>query len=222
LFLQLAFRVFGDATVADLPLNLRQLAATLGGEVSGGQVLAPGPGHSREDRSLAVKIDANAPDGFLVHSFANDDPMACKAYVRDRLGLPPFKPNGGRRSAEDVARLVREAMLSQKQPQKPKSKLSETYPYTDADGTLLYQVLRYVPKGFAQRRPDGNGGWIWGLGDRRVVYRLPDLLQYPDATAFVTEGEKDADRVASLGARRRWRTASGRTSVSKPCATAMF
>ena len=27
----------------------------------------------------------------------------------------------------------------------------------------------------------------------------PELLQYPDATVFICEGEKDADRVASLG-----------------------
>jgi hypothetical protein len=65
---------------------------------------------------------------------------------------------------------------------------------------LLYQVLKYDPKNFRQRRPDGNGGWTWSLGDvRRVLYRWPELLQYPDATVFVCEGEKDADRVASLG-----------------------
>ena len=37
-----------------------------------------------------------------------------------------------------------------------------TYDYTDERGRLLYQVVRYEPKGFAQRRPDGRGGWIWG------------------------------------------------------------
>jgi hypothetical protein len=30
------------------------------------------------------------------------------------------------------------------------------------------------------------------------LYQLPELLKYPDATVFVTEGEKDADRVAGL------------------------
>jgi hypothetical protein len=34
---------------------------------------------------------------------------------------------------------------------------------------------------------------------RRLPYRLLELLNYPDATVFVCEGEKDADRVASLG-----------------------
>jgi hypothetical protein len=51
-------------------------------------VLAPGPGHSRKDRSLSVKIDSHAPDGFLVHSFAGDDPIRCKDHVRSLIGLP--------------------------------------------------------------------------------------------------------------------------------------
>lgn len=34
-----------------------------------------------------------------------------------------------------------------------------TYDYTDEAGTLLYQSVRYDPKDFKQRRPDGKGGW---------------------------------------------------------------
>jgi len=33
-----------------------------------------------------------------------------------------------------------------------------TYDYTDEHGTLLYQVVRYQPKDFRQRRSDGRGG----------------------------------------------------------------
>ena len=178
--------------------DLHRLAAALGGDVSGDQVLAPGPNHSKVDRSLAVKPDGSAPDGFLVHSFANDDAIACKQYVREKCGLLPFKANGAKRSSSEVATLLRSAVLSQKQ-EKPNGILVATYHYTDKDSSLLYQVLRFEPKTFRQRRPDGNGGWIWKLEDRRVLYRLPELLQYPDGTVFVCEGEKDADRVASLG-----------------------
>jgi hypothetical protein len=42
-----------------------------------------------------VTPSAAAPDGFLVHSHAADDPIACKDYVRARLGLPAFAPQRG-------------------------------------------------------------------------------------------------------------------------------
>jgi RecA-family ATPase len=149
---------------------------------------------------LSVKLDAAAPDGFLTHSFSGDDPIACRDHVRNKCGLPEFKPNGGRRprrSSDEVAQLLRAAVRSQQE--KPQGRLVATYQYTDKDGALLYEVLRYEPKTFRQRRPDGTGGWIWKLDERRVLYRLQELLSYPDATVFVCEGEKDADRIADFG-----------------------
>jgi hypothetical protein len=170
--------------------SLQTLAKALGGEVNGGQVLAPGPGHSPGDRSLSVKLDGSAPDGFVVHSFANDDPIACKDYVRTKVGLEPFKPNGGngrRFMSNDAIERAVMAVAQGTISDKPKGKVVATYDYADADGALLYQVLRLEPKSFRQRRPDGNGGWIWSLGDiRRVPYRWPELLKYPDATVFVS------------------------------------
>ena len=65
-------------------MTLQELARMLGGEVQGHQVLAPGPGHSPKDRSLAVKPSSTAPDGFVVYSHAGDDPIVCKDYVRER------------------------------------------------------------------------------------------------------------------------------------------
>jgi hypothetical protein len=82
--------------------NLQMLARALGGEVSNGQVLAPGPGHSPKDRSLSVKLDTKAPDGFVVHSFSIDDPIACRDFVREKLNLPAFKLNGRRRVSDDT------------------------------------------------------------------------------------------------------------------------
>ena len=73
---------------------------------------------------------------------------------------------------------------------KPKGRVVATYDYTDADGKLLYQVLRYEPKAFSQRRPDGNGGWIPKLEERRVLYRLSELLKFPDGTRFHMRGRK--------------------------------
>jgi putative DNA primase/helicase len=69
-------------------LGLREIARALGGEVTGRQVLAPGPNHSRRDRSLSVRISSDAPGGFIVASFADDSFDICRDYVADRLGLP--------------------------------------------------------------------------------------------------------------------------------------
>ena len=68
-------------------LTPHEIARALGGEVCGGQVRAPGPGHGFKDRSLSIKVDESAPDGFLVHSFAGDDAICCKDYVREKVGL---------------------------------------------------------------------------------------------------------------------------------------
>jgi len=73
-----------------------------------------------------------------------------------------------------------------------------TYDYTDANGKLLYQVCRFEPKDFRQRRPDGHGGWIWNTqGVQRVLYNLPTVLGAQ--CVVVVEGEKDCDRLTALG-----------------------
>ena len=73
-----------------------------------------------------------------------------------------------------------------------------TYDYRAEDGTLLYQVVRYRPKGFTQRRPLPGGMWAYDLdGVDRVPYLLPEVLASDDV--IVVEGEKDADRLTALG-----------------------
>ncbi len=73
-----------------------------------------------------------------------------------------------------------------------------TYDYADADGQLLYQVCRFQPKDFRQRRPDGNGGWHWNMrGVERVLYRLPEVLRA--GQVCIAEGEKDVDCLVGAG-----------------------
>jgi hypothetical protein len=164
----------GNAHTAMLT-TLHTLAKALGGEVSRGQVLAPGPRHSAVDRSLSVKLDSDAPDGFVTHSFAGDDPIACRDHVRAKAALEPFKPNGvSRRSSDNAIERALMAAVAKQSAGKPKGRMVAKYDYTGSDGALLYQVLRLEPKSFRQRRPDGNGGWIWQLDERRVIYRWPE------------------------------------------------
>jgi RecA-family ATPase len=155
-----------------------------------------------------VKLDPTAPDGFVVHSFAGDDALEAKDYVREKCGLGAFKLNGNRkpndikpvastRPVVDDATIAAALAAFRTMPQQPQGKIVKTYNYTDANGTLLYQVCRLEPKSFRQRRPNGSGGWAWDLdGVTRVPYRLPELTKYNFGTVFVCEGEKDADRLA--------------------------
>src|SRR5439155_25244135 len=84
---------------------------------------------------------------------------------------------------------------------RPERRIVATYDYTDENGKLLFQVVRYEPKGFSQRCPDGNGGWSWKLASvRRVLYRLPGLLAADRAAPiYVVEGEKDVEALVALG-----------------------
>lgn len=135
------------------------------------------PAHDDQHASLSVN---RGDDGrVLLHCHAGCAPIAvCKAIDLRLSDLFPPNNNG-----DGLGRIV------------------ATYDYCDAKGDLLFQVLRYEGKEFRQRRPNGNGGWIWKLGRTpRVLYRLPELIAAdPDERVFVAEGEKDVDRVASAG-----------------------
>lgn len=70
-------------------LTLREIARALHGEVQGSRVAAPSPGHSRIDRSLSVKLSAQSPTGFIVHTFSGHDFREARDYVASKLGLGP-------------------------------------------------------------------------------------------------------------------------------------
>ena len=56
------------------------------------------------------------------------------------------------------------------------------------------------PKNFRQRRPGGNGDWIWNLKNvRTVLFRLPELLKRATETVFICEGERDVETLETLG-----------------------
>ena len=171
-----------------LPL-IDKIAEALGGDVTNGEALVPGPGHSAEDRSLAIKCDGAAPDGFMVHSFAGDDPIVCRDHVRRKLGLPEFKPKEKKKSDKRNGE------------RKPAwSPIIDRYVYRQAAGTPYLQVCRTAAKGFFQNKWNGQM-WVTGKPDGpKIPYRLPELLAAPlTAWVHICEGEKDVDGLAKLG-----------------------
>lgn len=133
------------------------------------------PGH--DDKKASLKISEGDGGRVLMHCHAGCQTEAvCAAVGLTKKDLFPTTPPATP-SAEAV-----------------KPRIVATYDYTDADGKLLFQVCRYEPKGFKQRRPDGNGGCDWNMdGVERVLYKLPRVLKSVRdlADVFVVEGEKD-------------------------------
>jgi DNA primase len=77
-------------------------------------------------------------------------------------------------------------------------KIHKTYDYVNETGKLLFQVVRYEPRDFKQRRPDGNSGWIYNIKDVPLVpYNLPAVIK--TKSIIIVEGERDADRLNSMG-----------------------
>lgn len=163
-------------------MTAAELAEHLGAKRSGKDWMARCPAH--EDSTPSLSISEGREGRVLVKCHAGCSAAAILGALgkTERDLFPNGNGNGhhGSTLGEEVA----------------------AYDYCDENGALLFQVVRYrLPKDFRQRRPDGRGGWTWKLGDvRRVLYRLPELLQRSeDALVWVVEGEKDADALAALG-----------------------
>ena len=72
------------------------------------------------------------------------------------------------------------------------------YDYVSEHGEVLYQVCRYMPKDFRQRRPGPDGTWVWNVkGVELVPYRLPDVVAASEVV--IVEGERDANALVALG-----------------------
>ena len=80
----------------------------------------------------------------------------------------------------------------------PTKKIVATYRYEDKDGGHVMDVVRFKPKGFRPKRPDGK----WTLdGVTRVPYLLPQMLAAikEGKDILILEGEKDCENAEKFG-----------------------
>lgn len=149
-------------------MTAESLALALKGHRSGDNWIAKCLAHDDNNPSLSIRQQG---EKVLVHCHAGCSQEAVIAALKAH-GLWQSEDSPNRRNVAE-------------------------YDYTDERGALLYQVVRYAPKDFKQRRPDGRGGWIWKKGPRQVLYRLPEVLEAP--IVFVVEGEKDVETLREYG-----------------------
>ncbi|MBA9069931.1 hypothetical protein FHR71_003692 [Methylobacterium sp. RAS18] len=152
-------------------LTLFEVAHALGGKVHGRQVLAPGPGHSRKDQSLSVRLATTSPKGFVVHSHCGDDWRDCEEYVASALGLPSDhwrehkeqrepdpreamrrrerRIESERREAEDDARRQRSAIRIWNAATDPRNTVVATYLLSrglDLPDEIAGEAIRFHPR----------------------------------------------------------------------------
>jgi hypothetical protein len=163
------------APAARTSTPLDRLVQKIDTKRSGNNWTAKCPAH--EDRHASLSINEGAESRVLIKCHAGCDTEAVVAAMG--MTMADLMP--------DTAATNRSA-------------ISNTYDYTDAEGNLLYQVVRFNPKDFRQRRPAGAGQWTWNLnGTDRVLYHLPDLRGTdPRNAVLVVEGEKDVDRLRAM------------------------
>ena len=129
---------------------------------------------------------------------AHDDksPSLTASFTKDKI---LFKCQVGCSFESVVSALGMEEnqFFAQEEKAQPKT-IESTYRYEDKDGNHVMDVVRFKPKAFLPRRPDGK----YSLeGIIRVPYRLPQMLEAvkDNKTILLVEGEKDCDNLAKLG-----------------------
>ncbi|MGD1118350.1 MAG: DUF3631 domain-containing protein [Dehalococcoidales bacterium] len=153
------------------------------------------PAHNDHNPSLWVRPSKN-PD-FV----ATWDCKAGSCKREDVLNALSLTWADVRKDGQSISRPKTNARKST-----PKAKVAST-PTAARTIECVYQydgfeVIRYNPKDFTQRRPDGNGGFIYNIdGVILSLYRQNELPQAISAgkPVFIVEGEKDVDRLRAEG-----------------------
>jgi 5S rRNA maturation endonuclease (ribonuclease M5) len=116
--------------------------------------------------------------------------------IVERDGKPLVHCHGGCEQRAVVDALKAQGLWPEREPEVTR-RIVATYDYTDEAGELLYQVVRYEPKTFKQRYPDGAGGWTWKKHPRQILYHLREVLENP--IVFLCEGERDCETLRDHG-----------------------
>jgi hypothetical protein len=149
-----------------------------------------------EEFALRVNPARRSGDGWVARCPAHEDRNPSLS-IREQNGKVLLHCHAGC-TVEDICSAVGLGLGDLFTRANPTRKINAVYGYLDEVGELLFEVVRYAPKDFRQRRPDGRGGWQWNLkGMRRVLYRLPEVVSA--TSVLVVEGEKDCETARSLG-----------------------
>jgi hypothetical protein len=169
--------------------------------------------HDRTPGSFKINLKTGEWSDFATDD-AGGDLVQLRAFLNGNLGQSGAQIAAAREIAGLLGMECSLGTPERKRKQSPAAEpdwqLVNTYDYTTAEGDLLFQVCRYETetqdgrrKKFAQRRPDGAGGWLYSVkGIAQVPYCLPELEEAlaTGRSVFIAEGEKATDALRKIGA----------------------
>lgn len=182
-----------DKVVAEIKSRVR-LSDFIGRTVKLKRVGQEWVGLSPFNTEKTPSFTVNDEKGFY-HCFSSGKHGDLIDFLHETQGLS-FK--------DAVAVLASESgavMPANDQPQTPKPKPTVVchYDYIAQDGEPYLRVTRMSDKSFRQSHWEIDGWVPKKPAGPAIPYRLPEILAAPNETIWLVEGEKDADRLASLG-----------------------
>jgi hypothetical protein len=184
-------------------MSAQEIATTLGNakKVGNGYLAScpvPSHGQGNGDKHPSLSISMSDDGNFLFKCHSGCDQHTVFSTIKD-MGLLPALPD-------------RPDYLDSIKPMKPIPLIStpvleHEWHYTDEEGTSLFIKQRFKTfdskgKTYKTLRVMPDGSRVGKLGDCRLVpYKLPELRQATAAgrVVYITEGEKAADALGSLG-----------------------
>jgi hypothetical protein len=162
-----------------------------------------------EELATLLGCDDLAPGGSRkVHSPLRDERTASLNVTHSKDGKWLFHDHGAKHATfEDFVAALSNGhhdvtgITARKGASKPEGHMVAAYDYVDEAGKQLFQVVRYEPKEFRQRRKIG-GRWVYDLnGVSRVLYNLPEVIAAAQRgePVYIVEGEKDVEALAAEG-----------------------
>jgi hypothetical protein len=150
----------------------------------GNAIRCPLPGHDDGSPSFST--------------YEADSRFKCFGCGKGGDSIELYELLSGKNQGETIIEMKEIAGITDATPeQKDKPVISKIYDYCNADGSLNFQVCRFIPKTFKQRK----NADVWKMdGVQKTLYKLPELIAANKTKLiFLCEGEKDVETLFENG-----------------------
>jgi putative DNA primase/helicase len=153
------------------------------------------------------KVRSTGPGQYQAQCPAHADRVPSLSIRQATGGTVLLKCHAGCPTEAVVAALGLDMKVLFAEERDPGLTVVAVYPYRTSRGETVFEVVRYAPKSFRQRRPDGNGDYEWTLKgltpeQRSLPYKLPQLAaalaKNPERPVYIVEGERDVETLWGL------------------------